>query len=674
MNQLFIKPLILFIFFTKCYTVFAQNDWQNVGILYKDGYVTVELEYKISVDICTNNTKASYFRYNISGRARGTDYYVSWKMDYDDCNNNTISLTNNLNIGQFDDEGVIEDMDWSFPGPNVSQNFYNVKGSTVMDLSKPVLVNTKLTTPKSISGDKYILYGDRVNLSVQGGSLSKGAQWHWYSDACGKNSAGTGQFITDIPKATTTYFVRGESAKDTSACIAFTVTVNPNSEAAKRIKVRRVACNGDKRIELSVEGGRLGKDADWIWYSGNCGSAKVGSGAVIQVLPVQKTIYYARAEGASNVTGCESITVDPGDIITTDPVAIAGAHPICKGEDITMSVTGGRLAFDEEWVWYKGNISFGNKFAAGRNVMIQPQQTETYFVRGEGPCGNTKSMSASIIVQTPSTEAQYITYDTYKLFRGQKLKLRKGGGYLGVNSKWVWYKTSCGTGKPIGTGESVTIRLKKTQTVYLRAEGDCKVTNCISKKIDAQPRFIFINGGLISGLANDISKLAKKPVSDSSKYVFTIGRIKRGGWYLRAKLSFFTAPATDFNCNNNEITNYPGVNTNYKFTGNKADYRFGITAGTLYGQNNLYLYTGIGYGKRELLWQFDEFLNSAGSKTATKWAKHSERSVEGLELEAGILFKLSFINIMGGISGIAKTDNELEFKYFDAHLGVGINF
>jgi hypothetical protein len=625
MNQFFLKPLILFILFTKCYTVFAQNDWQNVGVLYQDNYVTVELEYKLSKDICTSNTKASYFRYNISGRSRGSDYYVNWKMDYDDCNSNTISLTHNLNIGQFDDEGVMEDMDWSFPGPNVSQNFYNVKGSSAMDLTKPVLVNTRLTAPKSISGDKYILFGERVNLSVQGGSLSKGAQWHWYSDACGKNSIGTGQSISNTPVTTTTYFVRGEDTKDTTACAAFTVTVNLNSEAAKKIKIKRAACNGDKRVELSVEGGRLGKNADWIWYASNCGTAKVAVGVVIQVLPAQKTTYYVRAEGLSNITACESISVDPADIITTDPVAVAGVHTICRGEDVTMSVSGGRLAFDEEWVWYKGSISSGNRFATGRNITMQPQQTETYFVRGEGPCGNTKSLNSTVIVQTPSTEAQYITYDTYKLFRGQKLKLRRGGGYLGVNSKWVWYKTSCGTGKPIGTGESITIRLKKTQTIYLRAEGDCKVTNCISEKIDAQPRFVFINGGLVSGLSNEFSKLAKKPISDSSKYTFTIGRVKRGGWYLRAKLCFFTPQKTDFSCNNNEITNYAGSSTNYKFTGNASDYRVGFTAGTIYGQKNLYLYTGIGYGKRELQWQFDEFLNSSGSKIATKWAKHADR-------------------------------------------------
>jgi hypothetical protein len=674
MNQFFIKPLILFILFIKCFTVFAQNDWQSVGVLYKDSYVTVELEYKVATDICTANTKASYFRYNISGRARGYDYYVNWKMDYDDCFNHTIGITNNLNIGNFDDEGVIENMDWSFPGPNVSRNFYDVRGSSTMDLTGPTSISTKLTAPKSITGDMNILYGDKVSLSVQGGSLPNGAQWYWYSSACGRNGIGTGQSITDVPKNTTTYFVRGESAKDTTACVTFTVTVNPNSEAAKKVKVRRVACNGDKRVELSVDGGRLGKDADWIWYSGNCGATKVGSGAVMQVLPTQKTMYYVRAEGTSNITACESVSVDPSDIITTDPTAIVGAHPICNGEDITMSITGGRLAFDEEWVWYRGNISYSNKFATGRNISMQPQQTETYFVRGEGPCGTTKSISGVVVVQTPSTEAQYITYDENKLFRGQKLKLRRGGGRLGVNSKWVWYKTACGTGKPVGTGESVTIRLKKTQTVYLRAEGDCKVTNCIARKIDAQPRFVFINGGLVSGLSGDFGKLAKNPVSDSSKHVFTIGRVKRGGWYLRAKLSLFTSPSTDFDCNNNEIINYPGINTNYKFTGNTADHRVGFTAGLLSGFSNTYFYTGIGYGKRALLWQVDEFTNSSGAKAATKWAKNAERSVEGLELEAGLLFKLSFVNIMAGISGIARTNNELEFKYFDAHLGAGINF
>jgi hypothetical protein len=52
----------------------------------------------------------------------------------------------------------------------------------------------------------------------------------------------------------------------------------------------------------------------------------------------------------------------------------------------------------------------------------------------------------------------------------------------------------------------------------------------------------------------------------------------------------------------------------------------------------------------------------------------ADRSVEGIEVEAGILLKVSFMNIMGGVSSIAKTGNEIEFKYFDAHVGVGFNF
>jgi hypothetical protein len=112
----------------------------------------------------------------------------------------------------------------------------------------------------------------------------------------------------------------------------------------------------------------------------------------------------------------------------------------------------------------------------------------------------------------------------------------------------------------------------------------------------------------------------------------------------------------------------------YKFSGKVSNYRSSLTIGSLYGFGNAYLYAGLGYGKRELSWEFDEYIVPSNAKISSYWAKHADRSVEGVEVELGILVRLSIFNIMGGISGISAVKDEVDFKYFDAHLGIGLSF
>ncbi len=68
---------------------------------------------------------------------------------------------------------------------------------------------------------------------------------------------------------------------------------------------------------------------------------------------------------------------------------------------------------------------------------------------------------------------------------GTSIRLSVSGGTLGTNASWKWYTGSCG-GTLVGTGATITVTPSITTTYYVRAEGDCNVTNCrtISVKID----------------------------------------------------------------------------------------------------------------------------------------------------------------------------------------------
>lgn len=81
-------------------------------------------------------------------------------------------------------------------------------------------------------------------------------------------------------------------------------SIAPTSAAANRTNI----CPSDA-VTLQVNGGTLGTNASWRWYSSSCGGTLVGTGTSINVNPSVTTTYYVRAEGDCNITGCASVTV-----------------------------------------------------------------------------------------------------------------------------------------------------------------------------------------------------------------------------------------------------------------------------------------------------------------------------------------------------------------------------
>jgi hypothetical protein len=66
---------------------------------------------------------------------------------------------------------------------------------------------------------------------------------------------------------------------------------------------------------------------------------------------------------------------------------------------------------------------------------------------------------------------------------GSNTTLTVNGGSLGIGASWKWYKDSCG-GTSIGSGSSITVTIDGNATYYVRAEGTCNTTNCVSKAIN----------------------------------------------------------------------------------------------------------------------------------------------------------------------------------------------
>jgi hypothetical protein len=85
---------------------------------------------------------------------------------------------------------------------------------------------------------------------------------------------------------------------------AKTLSVDPGSASRSKNNI----CPGDA-VNLRVNGGSLGTNAQWRWYTGSCGGTLIGTGTIITVTPSSNTTYYVRAEGDCNTTICRPITI-----------------------------------------------------------------------------------------------------------------------------------------------------------------------------------------------------------------------------------------------------------------------------------------------------------------------------------------------------------------------------
>lgn len=62
--------------------------------------------------------------------------------------------------------------------------------------------------------------------------------------------------------------------------------------------------------QLTVSGGQLGTDAQWVWYTGSCGSGTpFATGASVSITPLENTTYYCTPEGGCNAFPCVTRTV-----------------------------------------------------------------------------------------------------------------------------------------------------------------------------------------------------------------------------------------------------------------------------------------------------------------------------------------------------------------------------
>lgn len=133
-------------------------------------------------------------------------------------------------------------------------------------------------------------------------------------------------------------------------------------------------------------------------------------------------------------------------------------------------------------------LNFGNQTTAGVYTVVATG-TGSYCNTGTNMTG-----SATITVNSLSTAASGIS-GPGSVVSGMMANLSVSGGSLGTGASWKWYTGSCG-GTLVNTGATYSPTVSSATTYYVRAEGTCNNTACVSINIAVESScdVIYVDG------------------------------------------------------------------------------------------------------------------------------------------------------------------------------------
>ncbi|MBI2967830.1 MAG: gliding motility-associated C-terminal domain-containing protein [Bacteroidetes bacterium] len=155
---------------------------------------------------------------------------------------------------------------------------------------------------------------------------------------------------------------------------------------------------------------------------------------------------------------------------------ISGPVNVCPGSTPVYTVVGGTDAYN--WsVPATWSINSGN----GTTTITTTAGTVSGNIGAQNAYDLTWLWLAVNVYTTSSTAAS-ISESANPICNGNSSTLTVNGGSLGSGASWQWYSGGCG-GTWIGTGVSVVVSPSSTTSYYVRAEGTCNTTACVSTTI-----------------------------------------------------------------------------------------------------------------------------------------------------------------------------------------------
>ena len=271
---------------------------------------------------------------------------------------------------------------------------------------------------------------------------------------------------------------------------SLTITVTPTSTAPSSINSTETVLCGSGLIDLNVVGGSLAAGDVWEWYDGdpNGTGTPIGTNSPLSGYAINSTTtFYVRAEGSCGNTAVASLLVTV-NTPSVDPTSLTStSSATCIGTPVDLTVNGGALGSGAVWAWYDTDPSIGMPASIYTNASptynsVSPLVNTTYYVRAEG-CDTTNAVSVAIIVNELSANPTSVSATSSLFCSGGNTDLTVQGGPLGTGVAWQWYEGGCGSGLPINTGSTINVSPTITTTYYVRSEGECDTSTCLSVTI-----------------------------------------------------------------------------------------------------------------------------------------------------------------------------------------------
>jgi len=169
----------------------------------------------------------------------------------------------------------------------------------------------------------------------------------------------------------------------------------------------------------------------------------------------------------------------------TNAGSVSGAPgSICDGSNVTYSlngITGNFLRFQYQWNTTGG--AWTDWGGTNPYTWASSNAGNTLYVRGVVGMGNCLAYSAAVgtTVSSFSVAPAGIT-GTTTVCDGTVANLTVSGGSLGTGASWKWYSGSCG-GTFLVSGPTLSVMAHSTTSFYVRAEGTCNTTACVSATV-----------------------------------------------------------------------------------------------------------------------------------------------------------------------------------------------
>jgi hypothetical protein len=146
-----------------------------------------------------------------------------------------------------------------------------------------------------------------------------------------------------------------------------------------------------------------------------------------------------------------------------------------------------------------------------------------------------------------------------------------------------------------------------------------------------------------------------------------IGQLGGLGWYITAQSNTNPTLTGSYTYTDGTITDYNQFAW-YEFTSNHKVSAYMACAGLTYQlARKLYIYGGAGYGKVDNLYEINEYSYDGDTPLGTDYGRDSKTSIVGVALDAGLIYKIGKLTLIGGASSIG-------FAIPDFQAGIGYSF